>query len=81
MFSPHAESKPAHDVLPKLLSNLGKDDSVYLLIGPEAGFSAVERTAAMSHDFMPVRMGRRTLRAETAPIIALALVLHHLDEL
>jgi 16S rRNA (uracil1498-N3)-methyltransferase len=81
MLSLHAESKPAHEVLPELLSDLGKDDSVYLLVGPEAGFSEVERTAAMRRDFVPVRMGRRTLRAETAPIIALALVLYYLDEL
>jgi len=81
LFSPSDEARAACDILPELLSSLEPDESVYLLIGPESGLSDAERTAAMKHDFIPVRMGRRTLRAETAPMVALALVLHYLGEL
>ncbi len=81
LFSPGGEARAACDILPELLSELGQNESVYLLVGPESGFSDVERITAIKHDFIPVRMGRHTLRAETAPVVALTLVLHHLDEL
>jgi len=81
LFSPAGEARAACDVLPELLSDLGRNEKVYLLVGPESGFSDVERITAIKHDFIPVRTGRRTLRAETAPFVALTLVLYHLDEL
>lgn len=44
-----------------------------LLIGPEGGFSAEERAAIRAHRAAhPVSLGPRTLRAETAAIVALS---------
>jgi len=45
---------------------------VLFLSGPEGGLSAGEEAQARAQGFLPVRLGPRTLRAETAPIAALA---------
>lgn len=42
------------------------------LSGPEGGLSPAEEQAARAHGFTPVSLGARTLRAETAPLAALA---------
>lgn len=47
---------------------------VTLLTGPEGGFSAQERDIAKASGFIPVRLGSRILRTETASIAALAAV-------
>jgi len=43
-----------------------------LLVGPEGGVSERERDLAESRRFEPVALGRRVLRTETAPIVAMA---------
>ncbi len=45
---------------------------VVLLSGPEGGLSPAEELAARAAGFIPVSLGARTLRAETAPLAALA---------
>jgi len=45
---------------------------VMLAIGPEGGFSDAELALAASHGFQSCRLGPRVLRAETAPLAALA---------
>lgn len=45
---------------------------VTLLSGPEGGLSPAEEAAAIAQGFVPVTLGPRTLRAETAPLAALA---------
>jgi len=47
---------------------------VTLLSGPEGGFSSQERQIAIAAGFIPVRMGARILRTETAVLAALAAV-------
>lgn len=47
---------------------------VTLLTGPEGGFSAQEREIAQAAGFIPVRLGCRILRTETASLTALAAV-------
>ncbi|TAN66943.1 MAG: 16S rRNA (uracil(1498)-N(3))-methyltransferase [Methylobacter sp.] len=47
---------------------------VTLLTGPEGGFSSQERDAAKASGFIPVRLGARILRTETASLAALAAV-------
>lgn len=42
------------------------------LSGPEGGLTSTEETAALSAGFTPVTLGPRVLRAETAPLAALA---------
>ncbi len=51
-----------------------RPDSVALMIGPEGGFSAAEIEAAQNAGFLPVSLGPRILRTETAAIAATAVV-------
>jgi 16S rRNA (uracil1498-N3)-methyltransferase len=57
------------------LDQLEPDDMrVTLLTGPEGGFSDQERSLVKSAGFMPVSLGYRILRTETAAIAALSAV-------
>ncbi len=49
---------------------------VNLLIGPEGGFSEEEVQAAVSAGAVPFTLGPHVLRAETAALVASALILH-----
>lgn len=51
-----------------------ENNSVTLLTGPEGGFSNAEREIAKAAGFIPVRMGARILRTETASLAALSAV-------
>lgn len=53
--------------------------SVAALIGPEGGFSDEEARQAVSAGFIPVTLGRRILRMETAAVVTAALVLYELE--
>ena len=54
------------------LSGLTPMASVTLLVGPEGGLAPHEHAAALKAGFLPVRLGPRTLRTETAPLAAVA---------
>ncbi len=56
------------------LAGAGSAAPVTLLSGPEGGLSAAEEDAAIAAGFVPVTLGPRTLRAETAPLACLALL-------
>ena len=47
-------------------------DAVMLLSGPEGGFTANEESAARGAGFVACSLGARVLRADTAPLAALA---------
>ena len=47
---------------------------VVVLSGPEGGLSPQEEDAALAAGFAPITLGPRVLRAETAPLAALALL-------
>jgi 16S rRNA (uracil1498-N3)-methyltransferase len=44
----------------------------WLMSGPEGGFTAEEVQAAVARGFVAAHLGPRVLRAETAPLAALA---------
>jgi len=48
--------------------------SASLLVGPEGGWSAAEIDAAMRAGCIPITLGRRTLRADAIPIVAIGLL-------
>ena len=45
---------------------------ITLLVGPEGGLSPKEVTWAKHHDFLPIRLGPRVLRTETAALAAIS---------
>jgi 16S rRNA (uracil1498-N3)-methyltransferase len=48
--------------------------AVTVLSGPEGGLSPAEIALAESHGFVPVGLGARVLRADTAPLAALSVI-------
>jgi len=50
----------------------GRDRGVTLLSGPEGGLSDAEEDAARAAGFQPMSLGPRVLRADTAPLAAMA---------
>ena len=56
------------------------EEPVALLVGPEGGWSERELGSAEAAGFIPVRLGRLTLRAELAGIAALGAILGVADE-
>lgn len=55
--------------------------SVALLVGPEGGFSQQEVTAARGLGILPVSVGPRLLRTETAAMAAVTILQHRLGDL
>lgn len=54
---------------------------IYLMIGPEGGFTEEEVKDAKSRGLIPVSMGRRILRSETSAIVSTALIQSLLGDL
>ncbi len=64
----------------QLHSEMGKKpQEVFVMIGPEGGFSNKEIEAATNRGFQPFSLGPRILRMETACVAACVLVLHLLE--
>ena len=55
-----------------LASAAGGAEPLVVLSGPEGGLSPAEEALALSGGFVPVTLGSRVLRAETAPLAVLA---------
>ena len=70
------ESRPLASVLPQR-----PPASAAVLIGPEGGFSAVEAAQASAAGFVPVSLGPRILRSETAGFVVTTILQHHYGDL
>jgi 16S rRNA (uracil1498-N3)-methyltransferase len=55
--------------------------SIALLSGPEGGFTAGEFETALRYGMIAVTLGPRTLRAETAPLVAAAAIFYEMGDL
>lgn len=76
----HAQEPPT----PTLRQHLATLDTpptgtIAVLSGPEGGITRQELTTAHEHGIMPVSLGPRILRAETAPLVAAAALLYALE--
>lgn len=56
----------------KPMAALARGSMIETLSGPEGGLSAGEEQAAMAAGFLPLSLGPRVLRADTAPLAVLA---------
>ena len=61
-----------HHAVPWSQASAQQAGSLILLSGPEGGFSEAEESAARGHGFAVASLGSRVLRADTAPLAALA---------
>lgn len=57
------------------------DGGLRVLVGPEGGLTEMEREQTVQAGFLPVRLGPRTLRTETAAICLLGLLQWRLGDL
>lgn len=73
----------SEDALPlgRVLDETGSRRRLLILVGPEGGFSGDEIDRARSSGIRPVTLGPRRLRAETAAIVFLGLVMFRLGEM
>lgn len=60
---------------------LNSQHPVVLLVGPEGGWAPDEQLFAQNLGFLPLTLGPRILRAETAAIAALSILQSRLDEM
>lgn len=67
-----AGSQSLQQALQALPSAAGQMADITLLSGPEGGLSPVEEAEALAAGFLPVNLGPRVLRAETAPVAVLS---------
>jgi len=61
--------------------NLARGMHIQVFVGPEGGFTESEIALAQSCGVRPVSLGPRILRAETAGVIAAALILYAADDI
>lgn len=76
LFLWEEESRPLAAVLPEIPPR----DAV-VLVGPEGGFSCEEAKAAVRGGFLPVRLGPRILRSETAGFVVASILQHRYGDL
>jgi len=67
--------------LKDLLQNHESSGSFTGMVGPEGGFTPEEVSAAQHAGFIPVSMGSRILRAETAALVLVAIVQYEWGDL
>ena len=72
------EEQTAADFV-KIIKTIKAKSRIYVLVGPEGGFSEREVDFAKRCGFLPVSLGRRILRAETASISLLSVIATLLD--
>lgn len=64
----------------KAIEGIEKNQSVAVFIGPEGGFAEEEIEEAKEAGMLPITLGKRILRTETAGMCVLAFLLYQLEE-
>jgi RNA methyltransferase, RsmE family len=67
--------------LKQVLRGKNNINSIAVLIGPEGGFSEAEVEIALSKGIVPVTLGPRILRTETAGFACLSLIMYELGDM
>jgi len=68
----------------KNLKNILKQNplhKIYVMVGPEGGFTEEEVKLAIAQGFIPVKLGQRILRTETASIALIAILQYELGDI
>jgi 16S rRNA (uracil1498-N3)-methyltransferase len=75
------ESAPAQPLRESFEGDVPEASTILIVIGPEGGFSADEVEAAERAGAVPISLGRRILRTETAALVVFAALLYARGEL
>lgn len=63
----------------EIIDSLKPGEDVAVFIGPEGGFEEAEVHAAMESGIVPITLGKRILRTETAGMTVLSLIMYRLE--
>lgn len=64
----------------RVVGNIKRGQSVGIFIGPEGGFDDKEIEEVLSKSFIPLTLGRRILRTETAGMAMMSILMYNLEE-
>ena len=64
----------------RILSEVKDGDKIGIIIGPEGGFDESEVDAAVSKGIVPITLGRRILRTETAGMMFISWIVYLLEK-
>ena len=64
----------------ELISKIRPGQDIAVFIGPEGGFDDQEIEMAQNGGIIPITMGRRILRTETAGFTILSWLMYHLEQ-
>ena len=67
--------------LKEILGRARKQNRIFFIVGPEGGFSRQEVEEAMEKAFVPVTLGERILRAETASLCLLSILQYEFGDM
>ena len=81
ILHPHKSPEDHYNSIDHSWGEHNSASSLTLLVGPEGGFTETEVTSALDNQFLPLTLGPRILRAETAPLAALAIVQQQFGDL
>lgn len=68
------------DATRKVIADIKPGESIAIFIGPEGGFEREEIEYAMNAGMIPITLGKRILRTETAGLATLSILMYHLEE-
>ena len=63
----------------RVISEIRQGQSGGIFIGPEGGFEEAEVQKAQETGAVPITLGKRILRTETAGIAVLSILMYHLE--
>lgn len=63
----------------KVIENMHSGQSIAVFIGPEGGFEESEVQSAMESGIVPITLGRRILRTETAGMAVLSWIMYRME--
>ncbi len=69
------------DIKSFLTGRAGKFKNIAFFVGPEGGISPEEAAIAMEHGIIPVSLGKRILRTETAAMSVLSCIMYETDNM
>lgn len=64
----------------RVVGNIKRGQSVGIFIGPEGGFDDKEIEEVLSKSFIPLTLGRRILRTETAGMAMMSILMYNLEQ-
>ena len=74
IFAYEVESTNNNKKFLEIINDIKDNDNIIIAIGPEGGFSTKEANYLISKGFIPVSLGKRILRTETAGLYCLSAI-------